>query len=92
MPVRFVDKQLKTEGSGENDEMCVYRFTYSMTVPLESWVRATADTVTTRQRITVLHKAMELIVWLMQDFELKRCFVKNKVFAEWRCVPLLVLC
>lgn len=65
--VRFIpaccyDKPLKREGRGPNEELVRYEFSFLLKRPWESGVRVTADAMRNRQKMRVLHEAMEIMV------------------------------
>lgn len=88
LPARFSDEQLKEERSGEDDEMSVYGYKVSITVALESVVRAPANSVWREQRMTALHEAMRVVVGPLWESKLKGFLVK--VRKPVGCRPLLV--
>lgn len=58
-------------GSEENKEMSMYEFTSMEMTPLESGIKASADSVRRERRIRVLHKALQVAAVPLQKCELK---------------------
>lgn len=56
------DKQLEGLERREDEEMSAYEFIYFMLVPLETKVRATADSVERNRRAMILYDAMKVMV------------------------------
>lgn len=56
------------------------------TVPLESSVCITADSVHTKQKMTVLHEDVKIDVGSWQHGGLSRLFVGTKELFVWKCV------
>lgn len=61
-----------------------------MTVPSDSGVRVTTDSERNERRIRDFHKAMNVMVEPLQNFELTGFFVKTSKSVQWKCVLLLV--
>lgn len=51
--------------------MFVYKFTLWITVAMDSGVRLTVGSMGRKRRMTVLHKALQILIAALQNFELK---------------------
>lgn len=73
-----------------DEEMSEYAFTSPMTMPSKSGVSATADSVVIKQLISVLHNAIEVMVWHPHKCEQRWLVVHTRELLLWKCIPLLV--
>lgn len=62
--------------------MFVYRFTFSMKVPLERAVRTLADSADREQRMSVLNENMKAVAGPLQEIDLRGVFVKSKELVQ----------
>lgn len=74
----------------EDDNLSDYLRTSSRTLPLESIIRMIAELVGRKKKMTVLHKAMKVIVGPPEKYENKAFVFNTRKLFQWQSVPLLV--
>lgn len=90
LSVRSGEEGADGEGGGEDEDMSEYRFTSSMTTPLERGRRIIAGRRWRNQWLRALHGAMKVVLRPLWESELASFLVETRALVEWNCVPLMM--
>lgn len=82
LPVCFSNEEVEEGANGEEEEISMYGFMSSTTVPVERGVYAIGDSKRRERRIRVLRKAMTVVVRPLQGSELKGFEVRTHELME----------
>lgn len=85
-----IQTHLKKDKSRKSEQMTLYGFTSSVTLPLESRILVTADSVGRIRMMRAFHKTLKVVVRPLQKSAFKVLVVKTGKLLEWKCVPLQV--